>query len=86
MKLFTAIAALSLFAAPVQAGSHSFNVGFTAGLTYHLGCAAHKGEMTSQQAAKTMLRLMKKQGVPTTYAGRTDVSDLAKTMVKAKGC
>ena len=86
MKILTALATLSLIAAPVQAGGHQFNVGFTAGLTYQLGCRTVRGEMTTAKASKVMVALMRQKGIPTSYIGRADVMKVATTMLAAQSC
>ena len=86
MKFLSAIATLSLIASPVNAGSHSFNVGFTAGVLSKVGCAMSKGRITKDQAAETMVALMTQQGISADYAGRQDVLRLAVNITKANGC
>ena len=83
MKLFTALAALTLIAAPVQAGS--YEQAYTGGALYGAACAVKKGRINESQAGLVVVTTLRQKGISTSYASDPIAQQIALLMYAQKG-
>ena len=85
MKLFTALAAITLIAAPVQAGG--FEQAFTGGALYTAACAVMKGSINQTQAGVVIATVLRRKGINASYASDPMAQKVARQMyVENGGC
>ena len=85
MKLFTALAALTLIAAPAQAGG--YEQAYTGGALYAASCALIKGRINESQAALVVATTLRQKGISTSYAADPMAQKVASLMyVQNGGC
>ena len=85
MKLFTALAAITLIAAPVQAGG--LEQAFAGGALYAATCAVMKGRVSQSQAGLVVAMALREEGISTSYATDPMAQQFARLMyVQNGGC
>ena len=85
MKLFTALAAITLTAAPVQAGG--YEQAYAGGALYGATCAVMKGRINKSQAGLVLAMALRKKGISTSYATDPVAQQVARLMyVQNGGC
>ena len=85
MKLFTALAAITLIAAPVQAGVRE--QAYAGGALYAATCAVMKGRISESQAGLVVAMALRKEGISTSYATDPMAQQVARLMyVQNGGC
>ena len=83
MKLFTALAALTLIAAPAHAGP--YEQAYTGGALYAASCALIKGRINESQAALVVATTLRQKGISTSYAADPMSQQHARLMYVQKG-
>ena len=83
MKLFTALAAITLIAAPVQAGG--FEQAFTGGALYTAACAVMKGSINQSEAGLIVAMVLREEGISASYATDPMSQQFARQMYIRKG-
>ena len=85
MKLFTALAAITLIAAPVQAGG--LEQAFAGGALYGATCEVMKGRINESQAGLVVAMVLRDEGISTSYATDPMAQQFARLMyVQNGGC
>ena len=85
MKLFTALAAITLTAAPAQAGV--FEQAYAGGALYGATCAVMKGRINTSQAGLVVATVLRKKGIDASYASDPMAQKVARQMyVENGGC
>ena len=85
MKLFTALAAITLIAAPVQAGGRE--QAYAGGALYAATCAVMKGRINESQAGLVTAMTLRLKGISTSYATDPIAQEVASQMyVQNGGC
>ena len=83
MKLFTALAAITLIAAPVQAGGRE--QAFAGGALYSATCAVMKGRINESQAGLVIAMALREEGISTSYATDPTAQQVARLLYVQKG-
>ena len=83
MKLFTALAAITLSAAPAQAGG--YEQAYAGGALYAATCAVMKGRINTSQAGVVVATVLRKKGINASYASDPMAQKVARQMYVEKG-
>ena len=83
MKLFTALAALTLIAAPAYAVS--YEQAYTGGALYGAACAVREGRINESQAGLVVVTTLREQGISTSYVSDPVAQQLALLTYARKG-
>ena len=85
MKLFTALAAITLIAAPAQAGGRE--QAYAGGALYAATCAVMKGRINESQAGLVTAMTLRLKGISTSYATDPMAQQVSRLMyVQNGGC
>ena len=85
MKLFTALASITLIAAPAQAGG--YEQAYAGGALYAATCAVMKGRINTSQAGVVVAMTLRKKGINASYASDPMAQKVARQMyVENGGC
>jgi catabolite regulation protein CreA len=84
MKLFTALAALTLIAAPTYAGTHDQS--YAAGALYGATCAVVTGRASKSQAGLALAMTLREKGISINTASDPKVKQVALLLMQKSGC